>query len=285
MKMFLQAALILIFFCVPGLIGAEPKSGEPQLLESLEIPVEGRCHTQGLALAGDTLFVSCVAKHDKRAYVYRFSMQELRKHAQGNLDEVNWEVRDLTRGELYHPSGLDIDGGCVWVAVAEYHPSPAKSILVCLDPFTMQEISSFEVKDHIGALAAFSDKVVGANWDTKKFYVWDKQGKLLAAGKSPLGFAAQDCKALAKDQMLCGGTHSLWGPLFGKARISSLNIESASVENWPVQMSIRTRLKSAEGLPITNEATGFYGQKFYFIPDDFPRPRLYIYRIPCFQDP
>jgi hypothetical protein len=54
--------------------------------------------------------------------------------------------------------------------------------------------SQFEVPDHIGCIAVTPDFIIGGNWDSRDFYLWDHSGKLIRKVSSETGNAYQDLK-------------------------------------------------------------------------------------------
>ncbi|OGP56354.1 MAG: hypothetical protein A2V67_04310 [Deltaproteobacteria bacterium RBG_13_61_14] len=238
------------------------------LLAATPLAFEQECHTQGMKLRGETLFVSCVDKSGHRARLLRMTWPE------GALAAREPEAVDLTEGPRYHPSGLDYDGQCLWVAAAEYRPHSSARVL-CLDPETLKPRSSFEVSDHIGALAAPGDRVVGFNWDARDIYLWDSSGRELGRGKSPFGAAYQDCKALDAKTIACSGIQSRGKFLFRRGVLDRIEVDPDSVPGFRRLERQVIRERSPAGHLLTREAMDIFLETVYFIPDDSPGAEVY----------
>src|SRR5687768_7767588 len=100
-------------------------------------------HPQGLAAAGDTLFVSSVEilEPTERFPTPRDGLDRTPGKGRGHLFKMARDGRLLGQAELgesdiYHPGGIDHDGRWLWVPVAEYRPDSA-SIVYRVDPATL----------------------------------------------------------------------------------------------------------------------------------------------------
>lgn len=235
------------------------------------LPVNEPCHTQGMKIAGDALFVSCVDKERHRARLYRFAWPE--------PASAPAKAADLTEGNRYHPSGLDRAGDCLWVAVAEYRPRSSSRVL-CLDPESLEPRSSFEVQDHIGALAAPGDRLVGFNWDAREIYLWDSSGRELDRGESPSKAAYQDCKALDAKTIVCSGIKSRGQFFFRRGVRDRIQVDPASVAGFRLSERRVIRERSRAKHLLTREAMDISGETLYFIPDDFPGADIYSLLAP-----
>jgi hypothetical protein len=238
-------------------------------LGAVPLPPTPECHTQGMKVLGGQLLVSCVDKSAKRALLYQFAWP--------NPAAAAPVVKDLTpleAGRRYHPSGLDLGQGCLWLAVAEYRPRSSARVY-CLDPATLAPRSSFEVKDHIGALAAPGDRLVGLNWDSREIYLWDASGRELDHGPSRLGAAYQDCKALDPGSILCSGLKTVGKLFFARGVVDRIQVDPDSVQSFRLLERRVIRERSSAGHLLTREAMDFYRGMFYFIPDDFPGAEVY----------
>jgi len=241
------------------------------LLAAVPLPPTPGCHTQGMKVMGARLVVSCVDRSEKRAWLYQFAWPD--------LPAAEPVVKDLTEGRRYHASGLDQGGGCLWLAVAEYRPH-SNSRVLCLDPQTLAPRSSFEVEDHIGALAAPGDRLVGLNWDAKEIYLWDQAGRELDRGKSPFGVAYQDCKAVDPGTVLCSGLKSVGKIFFQRGVVDRIQVDPNSVAGFRLLERSLVQERSSAGHLLSREAMDFYHGMFYFIPDDFPGAKIYTRPVP-----
>jgi hypothetical protein len=79
------------------------------------------------------------------------------------------------------------------VSVAKYRPSSTSSIQK-RNKRTLGIEASFSVPDHIGCIATTAEYVIGGNWDSRDFYVWDHAGKLVRKVVNTTENAYQDMK-------------------------------------------------------------------------------------------
>lgn len=211
------------------------------------------------------LFVSCVERRQRRALVLRYDVGEGFPNS-GAL--AGPKVADVTRGSMYHPSGLDHDETCLWVAAANYREFRAHSRVICLDPESMEERSSFPVEDHIGTLAKMGETLVGLNWDAKVIYRFTEKGELLGRDASPTGLSYQDCKGVAETALLCSGSNR------SKGAVVDLLLFDPGSGHWQAP---RRYLLNAPGVAFGRE--GFLASDgfWFFLPEDFPKARLYVF--------
>jgi len=149
--------------------------------------------------------------------------------------------------------------------VAEYRRE-SSAIIQMRNAKTLELEMQFEVADHIGCVAAGPDFVLGGNWDSRLFYVWDKKGKLLRKVANPTGNGYQDLKFV--DGKLVGG-----GVLPGKAG-------AVDWLEWP-SLRLAKRVQSGKtdrGVPYTNEGMAVRGDRLFLLPEDDPS-RLFEFRV------
>jgi len=247
-------------------------------ISSMVIPIPDSCHNQGIVLDENFLYLSCVDIKSKKALLYQLSRPK-----PGKKDQPDSPKKlDLTEGGQYHPSGLDINGSCLWVAVADYHPAPARSTIKCIDRKTFQNMpdKKIEIADHIGALAASQNWIAAFNWDAKQLYLIDYSGKILAQGPNPGAVAYQDCKFFKDNLIICSGSA---GAIGGKGFLDMLEIGGVDPRTWILvrRAEINVIKKLA---PLNREGMAWEEKSFYFLPGDSPGPVLYQYEFPKFFD-
>ncbi|MBL8233958.1 MAG: hypothetical protein JNL98_36015, partial [Bryobacterales bacterium] len=99
-------------------------------------------HVQGIDIEGRTLWVSSVDAKAKKGYLSKFSLPDGALLAQVEVQE----------GARIHPGGVALDGGSIWIPVAEYDRDGPTSVQR-RNKRTLALESSFEVPDHIGCIA------------------------------------------------------------------------------------------------------------------------------------
>ncbi len=175
---------------------------------SLNFPTH---HPQGLAFAGDYIFLSSVEVLDPPANVFDKVLSTPGRGV-GHmfvLDKEGHLVRDILIGEgdMYHPGGIDFDGTNIWVPVGEYRPG-ANSMMLTIDPKTLAVTERFRVADSIGWTVsdAESGTIYGGNWGSRLFYSWSNKGEERDCWENPSDFIDyQDCQFAGNGLAVCSG--------------------------------------------------------------------------------
>lgn len=239
-----------------------PKETLQSLFDSIDlelihqVPLEfDTYHVQGLDLTERFYFVTSVDTKQRRAWLFKIDRKS------GRLDSK----RDLTEGLLIHPGGMQCDGQSLWVPNAEYKRE-SKANILNIDPNNLQIRRSFDVDDHIGAMASDGRKLLyGVNWDAKHFYTWDFDGVQLGKVASPTSTAYQDIKFYA-DTLLCSGHQD------GRSVIDIIDPKT-----WSLVKRIdlpQDRWKTH----LSREGMAFDGN-LYFLPDDGPDSHILIFAL------
>ncbi|ACY48155.1 hypothetical protein Rmar_1265 [Rhodothermus marinus DSM 4252] len=203
-------------------------------------------HVQGLVVTDTAFFITAVDRRERRGWIFRVARASGRPTLR----------RELTEGERIHPGGLAFDGRLLWVPSAPYHPGGPSRILA-LSPDDFSVVHSFSAPRHISLLAADPEgRLVGTDWDSRHFYIWDPSGRLLAQFPSPTGVAYQDCQFVER-LLLCGGYHRLFQGVLDWIDLESRRL----VQRLPVG---RTR----QGWPLTREGLALHRDTLYLLPYD-----------------
>jgi hypothetical protein len=221
---------------------------ELPLLRTIELRGETH-HVQGIDLDADgtRLWVTSVDRAAKKGYLHEFALPsgELRR------------TIDVGVGERFHPGGMARDGESLWIPVAEYRRESSATIQK-RNAKTLELEAQFEVADHIGCVAAGAEGLVGGNWDSRIFYVWDRSGKLLRKVENPTPNGYQDLK-FAGGQLVGGGL------LPGK-------VGAIDWLEWP-SLKLVKRMeagKTSRGVPFTNEGMAVGVGRLWLLPEDGP---------------
>ncbi|MBN2314992.1 MAG: hypothetical protein JXM79_13755 [Sedimentisphaerales bacterium] len=239
-----------------------PKETLQSLLDSTDIVLIHQVpvgfdtyHVQGLDLSEHFYFVTSVDTKQRRAWLFKVDRKS------GRLDSK----RGLTEGLLIHPGGMQYDGRSLWIPNAEYKRE-SRAKIHNIDPNNLQIRRSFDVDDHIGAVASDGKKLLyGVNWDAKHFYTWDFDGAQLGKVASPTSAAYQDIKYYA-GKLLCSGHQD------GQSIIDVIDPKA-----WNLVKRIdlpRDRWKTN----LAREGMAFDGN-LYFLPDDGPDSRILIFAL------
>jgi hypothetical protein len=215
-------------------------------------------HVQGLAVQDESFWLTSVDTHAGVGWVYRVSRDTRKVVAQ----------RRLVSGDQIHPGGIQLVGRALWVPLAEYRPKSTSTILR-LDAVTLMPTASFEVDDHIGAIAFDGeDRLYGANWDSRQIYTYDSAGKQLDVINNPTGIRFQDMEW--HDGRLLGiGRTEVGGQRLGV--VVAFDPESREVhERW--LLTGKTRGGDAN---FGREGFTVWQNSFFALPEDGPNTTVY----------
>jgi len=211
-------------------------------------------HVQGLEVAGKHIWVTSVDQANRKAWLHQFDRTTgkfLRR----------LEVSD---GARYHPGGISISGGSVWVPVAEYRPE-SSAVLIEIDAETLGVRRKIPVADHLGCVAASGRTLVAGNWNSRLLYVFDlDKNAPPRVMPNPSSTQYQDMKFVGR-QLVAGGSRTLW---------------SGTVDwiDWPSMKIVRTLRSGAVGVirpfgrggAYTGEGLAMDGRDLYLLPEDGP---------------
>jgi hypothetical protein len=124
----------------------------------------------------------------------------------------------------------------------------------------------FAVPDHIGCVAAGPDMLIGGNWDSRDFYIWDLTGRLIRKVANPTGNAYQDLKFAGGRVVASGHLPDHTGAI-DWLEYPSLRL----IRRIPVGSSSR-------GVSYANEGMAIRGDQVLFLPEDSPS-RLFRFRL------
>lgn len=229
--------------------------GGPEPLRT--IPLDGATHhVQGIDIDRDTLWVTSVDAGAKRGLLLEFRLS-------GKLVRTV----DIQDGNRFHPGGMSLDGDSLWIPVAEYKRD-SSAVIQRRNKRTLALEAQYTAPDHIGAIAVTPEGIVGANWDARDLYLWDRTGKLLRKMPNPAKVAFQDMKFVA-------------GKLVG----SGLDwADKSGVIVWMDGPSLKIGKRVAvgrtdRGVVYTHEGMTIRDGKLWLLPEDDPS-RLFVFKLP-----
>jgi len=283
-------------------------------------------HTQGLLKIGNIFYVSAVEIIDrteiygKTDNLWDFSLTRTTGKGRGWLFKFNQDGDllakvELTKGDVYHPGGIDFDGQFIWVPVSEYRPN-SHSNIYRVDPVSMQATLSFQVDDHIGNIIHNIDRgnFHGSSWGSRRMYLWQIQlndqgiGEIIKQTWLPNSshyIDYQDCHYQGTNYMLCAGLQKYQTPL-GKIALGGIELIDISedevrlvhqlpvTEYWsannhevgqgsPVidaDMVVTNNPFWAESIEQSSEITeATKVMRFYFMPNQGAISRLLVYEV------
>jgi hypothetical protein len=234
--------------------GPEPAPMEhARLLGALQLQGEV-FHVQGLAMSPARIWVTSVDHSTDKAWLHEFD------RASGRF----LRRLELTDGARYHPGGLSLAGGSLWVPVAEMRAN-SSAVLVEIDAGTMTVRRRIAVADHIGCVAASGDKLVAGNWDSRLLYIIDAHSGITErVVPNPSATHYQDMK-LVGNQLVAGGNTS-W--LSGT--VDWIDTRTMRLTRSIKAGSIGPVRPFGRGGPWTGEGMAIEGREIFVVPEDGP---------------
>ncbi|MES2042270.1 MAG: DUF6454 family protein [Pseudomonadota bacterium] len=226
-----------------------------QLLRALRL--EGEIfHVQGVDLDSRHIWVTSVDRDSRRGYLHEFD------RATGRF----LRRLELTDGARYHPGGISLSGGSLWIPVAEMKPN-SSAVLEEIDTETLRIRRRIHVADHLGCVAASDRDLVAGNWDSRLLYIFDLRGtEPVRVVPNPSATPFQDIK-FVHGQLVGGGPLTLW---------------SGTIDwiDWPSMKHARTLRAGTtdRAAPYTGEGMTLKGRDLYLISEDGPS-RLFHFRL------
>eukprot|EP01136_Pigoraptor_vietnamica_P040956 Opistho-1_new@13377 len=266
----IRSSLPLLALASLSTAAAPDPSDEPiegaQLVGALQLDGE-LFHVQGLELERTRIWVTSVDEAARKAWLHAFD-----RRTGKFLRRI-----ELTDGARYHPGGISISGGSIWVPVAEYKPR-SSATLIEIDADSLKIHRTLHVADHLGFVAASGETLVAGNWDGRLLYVFDlKRSAPPRIVPNPSATRHQDMKFVG-DQLVAGGAITPW---------------SGAVDwiDWPSMKVTRTLRAGAigpirpigRGGPYTGEGMAIEGRDLYLVPEDGPS-RMFHFRLDARDD-
>ena len=254
----MKRKLIKLLYAVAALaISSAAQSAPEALVPGKVLALQGQTdHVQGIDTDGVHIWVTSVDRATRKGHLYQFSMKD-------GSQERSLEVQD---GDRYHPGGLQTDATSIWMPVAEYR-AKSTAIIQRRSKKTLEVEFQFSVPDHIGCIAVTPEFIIGGNWDSRDFYVWDHRGNLVRKVSSETSNSYQEIK-FAAGQIVGSGT------LAGRQ----------GAVDWldPTTFRLIRRLpigNTEKGEPYTREGMAVFNNQLLFLPED-NSSRLFFFRLP-----
>ncbi|MBZ5636440.1 MAG: DUF6454 family protein [Acidobacteriia bacterium] len=211
-------------------------------------------HVQGIDFDEQSVWVTSVDAPNQKGYLHEYSSSgELRRSI---------EIQD---GVRFHPGGIASDGSSFWVPIAEYR-AHSTTVVQRRNKKTLEVEYAFEVPDHIGCIAVTPEYLIGGNWDSKDFYVWDHEGRLIRKVPSGTQTAYQDMKY--EDGFLVAS---------GLRQDGTGSIDWLMLPSFEITRQIRAG-KTDRGVSFTREGMAIHGSRLVLLPEDGPA-RMFIFQL------
>ena len=210
-------------------------------------------HVQGIDFDSRRVWVTSVDTAKRRGYLHEFSLTN------GDLVR-SVEIQD---GDRFHPGGIATDETSIWIPVAEYRRN-STAFIQRRSKSTLELEFQFAVPDHIGCIAVTPEFLIGGNWDSRQFYIWNHRGELIRTAANPSDNGYQDMK-FDSEQLIASG----------------LLPDRTGAIDWIEFPSLRLvrRIKAGKtdrGDPFTREGMAMRGNRLMLLPEDGPS-RVFIF--------
>lgn len=256
----MRTACLLLGLAIAALSGVPQALSAFKLIRVLELK-GATYHVQGIDFENDQLWVTSVDTPRRKGFLHEFSLTS------GQLLRET-EIQAAAR---FHPGGIALDGDALWIPVAEYR-AHSSAVIQRRSKRTLALESQFEVADHIGCLAASPDFLVGGNWDSAEFYLWNRRGQLIRKVRSATSNAYQDMKFAAGEIVASGNLAD------GTGAVDWLALPSFQLLRRVVAG------KTDRGVLYTREGMAIRGNQLLLLPEDSPS-RLFIFDLSADQPP
>ena len=213
-------------------------------------------HVQGIDFDANVLWVTSVDSTNRKGYLREFSLciwrdDTRRRGPTGRTFSSRWRSRQMP-----HPFGF----------LSQNIARTAASIIQRRSKRTLGLEFSFNVPDHIGCIAVTPEYLVGGNWDSRDFYVWDHTGKLVRKAAADTGNAYQDMKFES-------------GLLVASGLLPDHNGAIDWIEFPSFRLLRRLKFGSTERhAPFTREGMAIRGKQLLLLPEDEPS-RVFIFTM------
>jgi hypothetical protein len=255
-----QAASSLLAIGLLAIPAIAQHAGEAASLADLELvkvlELKGATwHVQGVDLDSRRVWVTSVDAPNRKGYLHEFSL----------ATAALARVREIQDGNRFHAGGIATDSKSIWIPVAEYRRN-SSAVIQQRSKRTFDLEFQFDVPDHIGCIAVTPELLIGGNWDSREFYVWNHHGKLIRKVASTTGNAYQDMK-FHGGQLVASGVLS----------------DGAGAVDWLDLSSLRLlrRLSAGvtdRGVLFTREGMAVSEDRLLLLPEDGPS-RLFIFKL------
>ncbi|NLG51210.1 MAG: hypothetical protein GX552_13970 [Chloroflexi bacterium] len=169
-----------------GIPGLKLRLARPLMFDTYQV--------RGLAAVPDYFYVASVKADMERAMLYQVRRDT---YTVDKERELEWEGKYRFGGLHLGPDGL--------MAVLAGNAQDATSVVLRMDPQSLETIGAFEVPDQIRAVAQAGDgNIYGINESSEFFYRWATDGTLLERSANGFGTSYYDM-AVVRGSLVCSG--------------------------------------------------------------------------------
>lgn len=246
---------------------AAVQTEELRLVQSYPLAFAETHHVQGLAADPTRYFVSSVERGAGVGWIFQ-------------IDRAGGKAVRSARfalGPQYHPGGMQLRDGRLYVPLAEYRPKSTTTLLV-LDADDLRVLQTFPMKDHIGAVAVDGQgRMYAANWDAREITVLSPAGEELERRANPTGVAYQDMEWRDGRLWGCGNAKTPSGP--------RSVVDVIDVETWThVRRCFLDGERRTGGSNFSREGFTKEGSRLLLLPEDGPSSTVYVFELDETED-
>ncbi len=230
-------------------------------------------HVQGLAMDAKRVYVSSVERATQLGWLFVFDRGSLAIES----------THRIALASQYHPGGLQLRDGRLYLPLAEYRPLSSSSLLtVDLSPLDDPNkshrrvaIRSWQsIDDHIGGVAVDQDgRMFVANWDAKVIRTVAASGQIEREFPNPTGVAYQEMEW--HDGFLwCAGN-------IKEKEMSQSVVDLIDPANGAWKKRYRLSGHRPDGSnDFAHEGFTKEGNQLWLLPEDGPKSTLYRFELP-----
>jgi hypothetical protein len=214
---------------------------------------------RGLAWNGDHFYISAQDAKSKEGVIYqvrqdRYTIVQMHTYKAEGRRQIG---------------GIDLGTERLWAPLSG-EGADATSVILGIDPITLEVKQRFEVADRIAAVVETPDgELVGANADGTLYYRWTREGVERQRTASTQGVVPGDMTPV-RDSLVCGGTLQELGSgaldVLDPATLTLLRRHNAGT------LSERSAVPTAGGLATHNG-------EFLLLPQGGENPKIMVYEL------
>jgi hypothetical protein len=254
-------------------LGLAPPTVELTLAESRPLGYAKTHHVQGLAIDAKRVYVSSVERATSLGWLFVLNRASLAIES----------THRLALASQYHPGGMQLRDGRLYLPLAEYRPlSSASLLMIDLSPLDDPNKSQRRVvirswtsiDDHIGGIAVDpAGRMFIANWDAKLIRTVGTNGQIERESPNPTGIAYQEMEWHDGILWCAGNTKE-------KNQVHSVvDLIDPSTGQWTKRYQLAGK-RSDGASDFAHEGFTKEGSQLWLLPEDGPKSTLYRFDLP-----
>jgi hypothetical protein len=260
-------------FLLAIVIGQSPPVVTLTLVESRPLGYAKTHHVQGLAMDAKRVYVSSVERATQLGWLFVFDRTSLAIES----------THRIALASQYHPGGMQLRDGRLYLPLAEYRPRSSASLLtIDLAPLDDPNKSHRRVAirawtsidDHIGGIGVdLEGRMFVANWDAKLIRIIGTTGQAEREFPNPTGVAYQEMEWHDGFLWCAGNTNEK-----EKAR-SVVDLINPASGQWEKRYLLAGKRPDGSN-DFAHEGFTKEGNQLWLLPEDGPKSTLYRFELP-----